>query len=546
MTRYQPKDPLTSPDFDHPWVRRRWEQLAEYFPEFLTSEDGRFYVLFGGRGAGKTSLLEIIRHRPPLQQEKSHLPILIDLKTVGTLSSSTDFFELLFKEIRSQLDICHIDPQDVARLFQSGGSAPDDFKQAFYHIVGSPESKVKGARLLLLLDNADQLALSPFVSELFADLVKMFSNPAYVRYVTSQLDIVVTGGVPLYNQLLKTGFAETKLKHWCNIEALPEDAAQALIAELPVIRDRPHLIKEILRHTGGQPYLLQCLMAQLEELAQRGQLLTSEIVEQMIQACLQPRHTLAHWFHDCHEAIEEQGACSVYAALATGQTMTWTQIEAAIQERGLGDTAPWLDPCAIDRALDALLFHGLVRHDQVGTDYYYTIASELFKQWFLNKALSPEERTKVAMSQAWAMSILTAAVPMLYDILKWLRKERERDQEEDIVKPPPPEPPMIASAEADRRPSAFTPTELLTVLRGIDLAAERAALDRLSSLGRQLKERQENINIYEEELGKVPVGRELINLRKGFGQERAEIERIVQEMQEIVERLSGHQVVVEE
>ena len=142
---------------------------------------------------------------------------------------------------------------------------------------------------------------------------------------------------------------------------------------------------------------------------------------------------------------------------------------------------------------------------------------------------------------------LTTVVLILYDALKWLWKERERDREEESTEPsPPPEVSGAAPAEAAPRPPASTPAALLAVLREGDLAVERAALDRLSSLGRQLESRRENINFYEEGLAEIPVGRERLNLRKGFRRERAEIERIAQEMQEIVERLSGHQVVVAE
>jgi hypothetical protein len=311
MTRYQYEEPV-SPDFSHPWIERRLEQLEGHFHDFLTSREGRLYVLFGGCRAGKTSLLEIIRHRPPRKSEGKSLPVFIDLAEKGVLSSSEKFFELLFKEIRRQLGICYIDPKKVARFFKDSGAALPDFKEAFNDIVRSPESKIGGARLLLLLDSADELTQVPFASDLFANLVQLFSSAPY-KPVIHQLDIVVTGGAPLYNQLLGTQFARRKLKHWYNIEVLPDDAVQALITELPAVQNQPDLIKDILRYTGGQPYLLQYFMAQLEALTSRGQPVTSKAVEQLVLACLQPRSKPDYWFHDCLKAIKEQGAYPVYA-----------------------------------------------------------------------------------------------------------------------------------------------------------------------------------------------------------------------------------------
>ncbi len=380
MTRYQ-EEPV-SPALSRPWIQRRLEQLEGRFRDFLTSKEGRFYVLFGGRRAGKTSLLQAIHQRFPPEPGGRLLSVFIDLAIAGVLPSSKDFFRLLFDEIRRQLDVCYIDPQEDARLFQHDRSVLPDFKQAFSHITWSPESKVRGARLILLLDNADRLAQASFGSELFTDLVKLFSDPTYIRHVTSQLDVIVTGGVPLYNQLLETRFPR-RLKHWYNIGVLPPDAAQALIADLPAVQNQPDLIGEILRYTGGQPYLLQYFMAQLEDLTSKGQPVAGETIEQMAKACLEPRGEIVRWFYDCFQAIEQQGARAIYAALATGQAMNWPQIIATIQERQLGDTAPLLNPDAADCALDTLLFHGLVRQSQVGEMSEYVIASELFKEWFL-------------------------------------------------------------------------------------------------------------------------------------------------------------------
>jgi hypothetical protein len=479
MTRYQYEDPVV-PDPDYTWdqqkswIRQRWKQLEEHFDGFLTSMEGRFYVLFGGCRAGKTSLLKTIHYQfPPrtLEAKKNCRSVFIDLKPASDLSSLNEFFRLLYEEIREQLGVCSIDPGKVASFFQdekalqrkmlielrkilserfnvnelqtlcfdldvkfdalpgqgSDNKArelishlerrdripelveigkqlrPDiswddvfqvppekpqkalsDFATAFDLIVN--ELNPTSTRLILLLDNANTLAQTSFVSELFNDFENLFSSPHYTRTVTRQLDIVVAGCGPLYDALLKTKFSR-QLKHWYDIQVFPEDITRALIADLPVIENQPDLVEKIARYTGGQPYLLQYFMAQLEFETSIDQSVTDDTIEQVAAACLEPDSAIESWFRACSTAIEGQGSHPVYAALATGQAMSWPKIKDTIQERQLGDTAKLLG-LAAHRALDALVFYGLVRHNQVGETSEYTITNELFRQWFVDNVLS--------------------------------------------------------------------------------------------------------------------------------------------------------------
>jgi predicted AAA+ superfamily ATPase len=84
MTRYQCEEPV-SPDFSQPWIQRRLEQLEGHFHDFLTSREGRFYVLFGGRRAGKTSLLKTLHHQFPPEPGGKPLSVLGDSQTTGHL-----------------------------------------------------------------------------------------------------------------------------------------------------------------------------------------------------------------------------------------------------------------------------------------------------------------------------------------------------------------------------------------------------------------------------------------------------------------------------
>ncbi len=388
-----------------PWVQASLEQVYGAFHDFLISKEGRFYALFGGPQTGKSWLLCSLRQRLTLQRHS--LPVLIDLAAVETPGTPQSFFQLLFREMREQLGICYIAPEEAARLFQSNQSVLSDFKQGFSYIVWQPQSKVQGKRLTLLLDNADILTELPFAAELFTHLSTLFSNATYKDSITCQLDLVLTGGNALYNQLAESRFARRDMRNWYNLAPLPASSVAALWAESSAAQGQPDLGAEIYQQTGGHPYLLRYFIAHLEA----GDSLAASIAE-----ALDPRSEVAYWFHDCLEAIEAQGARPLYTALALEHgPLNWAQIKAAIQARGLGDLALWLNPSAVDRALDTLLYHSLIRRE--GSDRY-AINGELFCNWFMQEILPTTGSTSLQ-----ARAALIAALEKAQRVLGVLEQQ---------------------------------------------------------------------------------------------------------------------------
>lgn len=369
-------------EFCRPWIQGRLEQLKQTCRDFLTSQEGgRFYALLGGPQSGKTVLLNSIQQDLTVNQRS--LPVLIDLaEQVGALASPLDFFKLVFQEMRSQLGICYIAPEETARLFQEPRATLLDFKQAFGFIAQNPQSKVQGKRFALLLDNADGLAEAPFAAELFNHLVTLFSNLTYITSVTRQLDIVLTGGVPLYNRLAETRFARRDQLQRYYLTVLPAEAVEALLATLPALKDQPALSQTIWHYTGGHPYLLHHFLGELMAQTAYAGPLTAELVEQIAQAGLNELSETGRWFYACAKTLTMQGAQPVYAALAAGQPLTWPQIKETIARQGLGDLTVWRDPAAVERALDTLLFHGVIQTVPLAGATGYTVAGELFRRWF--------------------------------------------------------------------------------------------------------------------------------------------------------------------
>jgi hypothetical protein len=255
----------------------------------------------------------------------------------------------------------------------------------------------RSTRIVLLLNDADALMGYPFAPVLFTHLVQLYGDLDFIRSVTAQLDTVMAGGPLLYNHLLNTRFAEEPA-YWYNLEALPPEIAKLVVhKELSTIQDRPDLVDRILSNTGGHPYLLQHFTASLVALAQGGEKLTADVVERVAQDCLESLGDPLDWFQECSEAIGAQGARPIYAALLTGKAMTWPDIKAVILERQLGDLSSLRGSAPVFRALDALLFHGLVRCDGDPRESRsrFTITSNLFRQWFLDNVLLPHERARV-------------------------------------------------------------------------------------------------------------------------------------------------------
>jgi hypothetical protein len=399
------------------WILGRLEQLQARFPNFLTSTEGRWYVLFGGERTGKTSLLSIILSLP-LDPQVKYLPVFIDLR-IETPASRADFFKGLFREICRQTDICYIDHEKAVRLFKQDSRALLDFQDAFDDIVRSSDSRVEGAaRFLLLLDNVDQLIQTSFASELFTDFVKLFANMSAIQNVTRQLDVVMTGGVPLYDQLVEIN-CPRKLRNWYALETLPDEAARALITRLPELQPASELVDQILRYTGGHPYLLQYVMAQLEDSASRGFSITLEALDQVIAECLGVTSELAYWFEDCSAMIATPDVHAVYAALNSGlsegfdtvETMNLAQVVEVIEAQDLGDTEVLRSRSILDRALHVLISYGFIQYDSVRRTYMLT--SELLRRWFVQNVLSFEERIKATADLA-SQTDASGLSPSLY------------------------------------------------------------------------------------------------------------------------------------
>ena len=392
MIQYDYSEAL-KPDYKYPWIQRRLEALYVHFRNFLTSDFGRLYVLFGGERVGKTTLLKAIHHRP-IAPERRCLPVFVDLK--GLSLASETFFKLLFDEICKQHNICYYDHERAAEFFKRSEQALSDFVEALDTILRSADSLVQGAaHFVILLDNVDASMSGLAGKQLFQNLVNLFSNVVMANNVTRQFDMIVAGGPLLYDSVLQVMASDPDwlLDYGYNIGTLPDDAARALIAAGSAVQEHSALAESILHYTGGHPYLLQYFMAQLMSRTATASSITQADVESVAMDCLHPRSRrdrIAPWFNGYMEMLKRQESYHVYAELALKGVLTWREIETIVQALPATDSTSDVLTRA-GRALDILLFHGLVYESNREE---YRITGELFRKWFVDHRPSSEELVK--------------------------------------------------------------------------------------------------------------------------------------------------------
>lgn len=362
-------------DIESPWIRERLAQVERRFRNFLTSEDGRLYLLFGGARSGKTTLLKTIQTYWEQHEEKV-LPVYIDLAPAHALSTPQRFFEVMFDEMCQNHGICYPEPRKVAGFFRTREGALPDFKEAFEKIVGSSNSKVQGVRFLFLLDNADEVG--PFAGELFEDFKTLFLEPEYIQKVTRQMDIVMMGGLRFYNQMCALDFPDNQYRY--NLEVLPVEAARAFVETLPGAAAYPDSVAEVLRLTGRHPYLLRQVIGELDARLAAGEAWTPDILSMLVEEWIDLGawdESMEQWFIHCAKDIETHLSFSLYAHLAARQTLTQKELvdiaRGQMQDAGAGLVA------RMRQAMDILMLLGLVEQPQRGT---YQITSELFRRWF--------------------------------------------------------------------------------------------------------------------------------------------------------------------
>ena len=229
-----------------------------------------------------------------------------------------------------------------------------DLEAYIGEVVVAANSTLGMVRIALLIDEIDEALDFPWTGSLFGNLRSLVYDGDmrdFVRLILAgserYIDVDAQGS-PLSNAI--TGIY---------LEPFTEDAARELVSR--AIGISPNVADEIIRQSGGHPFIIQYILHYLFETNVSSA--TIENVHDEVRRFLYERSAdLEGWWR----GIGENGQ-RVYSIL--GQSADWLTIADVIQ------VANDLDLQA-DRGLKALCSHGLVIHD--GTYRKYCISGQLY------------------------------------------------------------------------------------------------------------------------------------------------------------------------
>lgn len=346
----------------------------------LTLEEGDSYALIGGRRCGKSSFLAALAHtlnQPDLagSGDWRPLPLPIDCAPL-TITTPGDFLAQVLLALRSLVDARLVRQPTVAwpppvsldaAWFAQLAAAPTlslrEFSDAVAYVLDQMPTDLLPVRLILLLDEVDQLVGHPWTEPLFDQLRSLvYSGPH-----SNRVRLVLAGSRRFIDEVSSTGSPLNNILERHFLLALARPGYDDLIArssDLPTV-----VIDAVWQQSGGHPWLAQYLLHHTWQ-ALHEESITVPPVE-IVMAHAQKlqsewRAVLEGWSN----ALEHEGLLA-YAALAT--TTDW------IDERAI--TTAVADPrLDLKRGLVALCYHSLAIHD--GAWFRYQPAGALWHTWF--------------------------------------------------------------------------------------------------------------------------------------------------------------------
>jgi hypothetical protein len=341
---------------------------VERMARHLMATPGDSFALIAGRRMGKTSLLEaLLRSLEPQivapGGDVLPLPVFMDFSGAG-VDSTPAFFQAVAAEAGDLL---------VDRLGLSLGDVPTPSEAgppalAFRRALESWGRIVMGQRgrrprLILLLDECEQIVQRPWSAELYGALRSLLVGHA----TRSLLKAVMTGSHRFLTQVRQRGSPLRNVLAYHMLYALDKRATQALITRPSGDALPAEIVQAIAAQSGGHPFLTQYLMRHLWERGLDGA--TQDAVREVAAAFPHERNDFVDWAMGLGEAGLE-----VYRALVqAGEALSEKQVRAILR--------PPLSN--LPQALEGLCYHGLIVRD---TDGRYRVAGTMFRDWFAANA----------------------------------------------------------------------------------------------------------------------------------------------------------------
>ena len=332
----------------------------------LTGPQGDSFALVGGRRMGKTSLLEVLeRTLKPHSGRFLLVSVLLDMSGEAVDSVSAFFRTIAYQASEALTDDLGLRPDCSIEMDSTRPPARAFSRWLTVWNRVATEQEGRSLRLILLLDECEQIVERPWAPDLYAALRSLLVGRT-TRYC---FKVVLSGSHRFLSQVRQKGSPLRNVLKYHTLRVLDEQATRDLITH-PTGGVLPEpVVQEVARQSGGHPFLTQYLMHYLWE---RGlEQATIAAVCRIAAGFPHERGDFGAWM----EGLGDSGRRVYDLLLRSEGPLSEGEIRTRL-------SSPLPD---LPQALEALCYHGLIVHE----GDRYRVAGAMFRDWFRANFPSP-------------------------------------------------------------------------------------------------------------------------------------------------------------
>jgi len=327
-------------------------------------------VIFGGRRCGKTSLLSklarVLSGDIRAAGGRRFVPCSLDLQRGRPLTCSDDIFLWVLEELGETWELQRgLERGRAVEALQMHyrDEATKGPVEAFVHAFRSLDTAGERLRLVILIDESEEILAVEWGEDLRPNLRALLSSSP----ITEDVALVMAGSTQMYTQVTEHDSPLENILDRYPLPTLSREATLALARQPNNDRLSAAAAEEVWRQTGGHPCLAQYILHELWNTLEDA---TEEDVRDIADTFDDRTRHFATWAgtlepasHDVYRFLAEQDTPATYPALR----QHFAQMASL----------------ALQSALDALLYHGLIHSHGHGKGRRYQIAGQMYRDWLL-------------------------------------------------------------------------------------------------------------------------------------------------------------------
>jgi hypothetical protein len=332
-------------------------------------------AIFGGRRAGKTSLLgklrRILEGDVHAAGRRCFIPCSLNLQRNRPLKGSDEFFLLVLQELGEVWERQHtlehgavVEPLLMIYHNEINRGPVDAFVYAFRSL----DTQGERLRLVILIDESENILTVEWGDNLRPNLRYLLSNSPIVEDVA----LVMAGSTQMYTKVTERDSPlENILDRYC-LPALSYEATLAL-AHDPNDGRLPGTVAEVVwAQSGGQACIVQYLLHELWALFD-GDLESATVgdINDIAETFEMRTSHCSSWA----QALGETGFALYDFFLQKAGAVNFSVIRRSFRDLSIVE---------LKSGLDALVYHGLVHRHGAGRRETYQIGGTLYRDWFLS------------------------------------------------------------------------------------------------------------------------------------------------------------------